>query len=55
MRVFVPFVRRGDEIAIGVTGRDIGEHGRGQRAGMVQLLAALFDGAFVGELAQQAL
>ena len=34
---------------------DVGEHGRGQRAGVMQLLAALLDRAFVGEFAQHAL
>ena len=43
MRVLVPFVRGGNEIAIAVTRRDISKHGRGEGAGMVQLLAALFD------------
>ncbi len=55
MGVLVPFVRSGNEVAVAVARRHIGEHGRGQDAGMVQLLAALLDRAFVGELAQQAL
>ena len=34
---------------------DVGEHGRGQGAGVMQLLAVLFDRALVGEFAQHAL
>ena len=55
VRVFVPFVGRGDQLAVAVARGDVGEHGRGQRAGMVQLLAAFLDRAFVGEFAQHAL
>ena len=55
VRLFVPFVGRGDEIAVGVARGDVGEHGRGQGAGVVQLLVALFHRAFVGEFAQHAL
>ncbi len=51
MGVLVPFVGSGDEVAVAVARCDIGEHGRGQDAGMMQLLAPLLDGAFVGELA----
>ena len=53
--VFIPFVRSGDEVAVAVARRHIGEHGRGQDARIMQLLAPLLDGAFVGELAQHAL
>ena len=52
VRFFIPFVRGGDEVAVAVACRNIGQHGRGQRAGMVQLLAPLFDRSFVGEFAQ---
>ncbi len=53
VRLFVPFV--GAAIRSPSLSRDtIGEHGRGQGAGMVQLLAFLLDGAFVTEFAQQA-
>ena len=55
MRGFVPFVGRGDEIAVAVARRDIGEHGRGQGARLMQLFVPLLDRAFVGEFAQQAL
>ena len=48
MRLFVPFVGRGDEVAVAVAGGDVGEHGGGQGAGVVQLLVALLDRAFVG-------
>ena len=54
MGVLIPFVRSGDEVAVAVARRYIGEHGGGQHAGMMQLLAPLLDGAFVGELAQHA-
>ena len=55
VRLGVPFIGRGDEIAVGVARGDIGEHGLRQHARVMQLLAALFDCALVGELAQQAL
>ncbi len=50
--LLVPFVGDGEEVAVGVTQGDVGEHGGGQGAAVVQLLAALFDFAFVGERAQ---
>ena len=53
--VLIPFVGSSDEVAVAVARRHIGEHGGGQDAGMMQLLAPLLDGAFVGELAQNAL
>ena len=49
VRVFVPFVGRGDELAVAVARGYVGEYGRGQRAGMVQFLAAFFDRAVVGQ------
>ena len=55
VRFLVPFVRGGDEIAVAVARGNVGQHGRGQGAGMVQLLAPLLDRSFVGKLAQQAL
>ena len=55
MRLLVPFVGRGDEVAVAVAGGDIGEHGRGQGAGMMQLLVPFLDCAFVGHVAQHAL
>ena len=55
VRVLVPFVGRGDQFAVGVARGHVGEHGRGQRAGVMQLLAPLLDRAFVGEVAQHAL
>ena len=55
VRVFVPLVGRGDELAVAVARGYVGEHGRGQRARMVQFLAAFLDRATVGEVAQHAL
>src|SRR6185312_8580465 len=55
VRLLVPFVRRGNEVAVAVARRDVREHGRGQGAGMMQLLVASLDGASVGEIAQHAL
>ena len=53
--VLVPFGRQRDQLAVAVARGDVGEHDVGQGAGMVQLLAAALDAAFVGELAQHAL
>ena len=50
--VLVPFVRRGDEIAIAVARGHIREHGGGQGPRMMQLLPPLLDGAFVGQFAK---
>ena len=55
VRLLVPFVGRGDEVAVGVARGHIGEHGGGQGARVMQLLVALFDCAFVGQFAQHAL
>ena len=55
VRVLVPFVGRGDQVAVAVARGDVGEHGRGQGAGVVQFLALLLDRAFVAEFAQHAL
>ena len=56
MRFLVPFVGRGDQVAVGVARRSTSASTvEGRVPGMVQLLAALLDRAFVGELAQQAL
>src|SRR6185312_8557920 len=55
VRLLVPFVRGGDEIAVTVARDDVGEHGRGQGARMMQLLVPLLDRAFIGEVAQKAL
>ncbi len=55
VRVLVPFVGRGDQLAVGIARGDVGEHGGGQRAGVMQLLAPLLDRALVGEVAQHAL
>ncbi len=43
VRFLVPLVGRGDEIAFAIARGDVGEHGRRQRARVMQLLAALFD------------
>ena len=50
MRFFVPFVGRGDQIAVGVARGDIGEHGGGQGAGVMQFLVPFLDGALVGRV-----
>ena len=55
VRRFVPFVGGGDEVAVGIARGDVGDHGRGQGAGVVQLLAAFLDRAVVGQVAQHAL
>jgi len=55
VRIRVPFVGRGDQLAVGIARGNIGEHGGGQRAGVVQLLAPLLDRAFVGQVTQHAL
>ncbi len=55
VRFLVPFVGRGDEIAVAIARGHVGEHGRGQGACVVQLLALLVDCAFVAEFAQHAL
>ncbi len=55
VRLLVPFVGGGDEVAVGVARGDVGEHGRGQGAGVMQLLAAFLDRAVVAEFAQHAL
>jgi hypothetical protein len=51
----IPFGRDRDQFAVAVARRDVGDHDMGQRPGMVQLLAALLDAAFVPELAQHGL
>ena len=51
VRLFVPFVGRGDEVAVGVACGDVGEHGRGQGAGVMQFLAVFLDRAVVGQIA----
>src|SRR5437868_1056678 len=48
VRLLVPFGRNRDQFAVGIAAADIGEHDRGQGAGMVQLLLALLHMAFVG-------
>ncbi len=55
VRHFVPFVGRGDEIAVAVARGDVGEHGGGKGAWAVQFLAILFDRAIISKLAQHAL
>ena len=50
VRVLVPFVGRGDEIAVAVARRHICEHGRGQGPRMMQFLPPFLDGAFVGHI-----
>jgi hypothetical protein len=51
----VPLVRDCNEFPVAIAHRDIGEHRRGEGAGMMQLLVPLFDGALIGEFAQNAL
>ena len=51
----VPFGRNGEQFAVAVATRDIGQQGCGQGFGLADFLAALLDDAFVRELAQQLL
>src|SRR5262249_30358330 len=51
----VPLGGKRDQLAIGIARGDVGDHNRGQGPGVMQLLAAALDAAFVGELAQHAL
>jgi hypothetical protein len=51
----VPFGGDPDQLAIGIAPGDVGEDDARQRAGVVELLAALLDAAFVGEVAQHGL
>ena len=44
-----------EQFAVGVAAGDVGDHGRRQGGGLVDLSPALGDGAVVGELAQDAL
>src|SRR5262245_7017594 len=53
--VLIPFVGRGDEIAIAVASCHVGQNRGGQGARVMQFLPALLDGAFIGQFAQQAL
>src|SRR5882757_5822994 len=55
VRGLIPFVGRRDQVAVAIARGDIGKHGRGQRARVMELLALLLDRAFVAEFAQQAL
>ena len=58
MRLLIPFVGNGDEVAVAVARGDVGEHGRGQGAGVVNFLAfwpLARDRAVVGHRAQHAL
>ena len=54
VRLLVPFGRTRQQFAVGVAAGDVGEHRRGQRAGLVQPLVAALDVAFVFEFTQQA-
>ena len=55
VRGLVPFGRDGDQLAVAVAAAMSASTTCGQCAGMMQLLAAALDPAFVGELAQHAL
>src|SRR5450432_3343522 len=50
----IPFGGRGDQFAVAVTAGDVGHHGRRQGCRFADLLAALLNGAFVGEFPQYA-
>ena len=50
--LFIPLDRDGDQFAVAVARDDVGEHDVGECSGLVQLLAAALDAAFVGEIAQ---
>ncbi len=52
VRLGVPLGRHGDQFAVAVAVRDVGEHDRGQRAGVMQLLAPRLDRSLVFEAAQ---
>ena len=43
VRLLVPFVGRGDEIAFCIARGHVGEHSGGHEAGVMDFLAALFD------------
>ena len=51
----VPFGGNRDQLAVGIASGDVGEDDARQDAGVVELLAVLFDVAFVGEVAQHLL
>ena len=55
VRLLVPFGRNGDQFAVAVALGDVGQDDLRQRAGLMQLLAAAFDAAFVGQFAQHPL
>jgi len=52
VHLFVPLGWNRHKFAVGVAPADVGSHDRRQRAGVMQLVAAAFDPAFVGEVAQ---
>src|SRR5262249_28611141 len=51
----VPFRRRRNQLAIGISASNISQDGRGKGCGLGNCLAAFDDPALVGKLAQQAL
>src|SRR5262249_15393757 len=51
----VPLGGQRDQLAVGIARGDVGDHDWGQGPGVMQLLAAALDAAFVGKLAQHAL
>ena len=51
----IPFGGGGQQFAVGVAAGDVGHHGRRKGGGLVDLAAALGDGAVVGEFAQDSL
>ena len=48
----IPFGGNADQFAVGIAAGDVGEDDARQAAGVMELLATLFDAAFVGEVAQ---
>src|SRR5436190_19731529 len=55
VRGLIPVCRNRNELAMGVARRDVGDYHMRQCPGMMQLSAAAFEPAFIGELAQHAL
>ena len=55
VRVFVPFSRPGQKLAVGVASGDVGEHDGRQCAAVVQALASPVDLAFFSEFAKHAI
>ena len=55
VRLFVPFGRPRQQLAVFISAGDVGEDDRRQRAGVMQAFAAPVDAAVLGEFAQHAI